>query len=129
MGAHQYITMSTFLVLLAAAASSALPQYPGPFNTFPQFRPTFQNFPQQLTNFQFPQVPLPNIGSLPAWFNSNQMVGGQASLPPWLKPQADATKDPAESAAEDVAAAPAEDVAAAPAEDVAAVRYIDNTKD
>ena len=49
------------------------------------------------------------------------MVGGQASLPPWLKPQADATEDPAENAAEDVAAAPAEDVAA--------VRYIDNTKD
>jgi hypothetical protein len=98
--------MSSFLLLLAAAASSALPQYPGPFNNLPQFHPTFQNFPQRLTGFQFPQRPLP------ALFNPNQIFGGQASLPPWLKPQADATEDNTEDNVE-----------------VESARFIDNTND
>merc|ERR1719452_361043 len=58
--------MSSFLILLAAATTSALPQFQRPFNNFQQFRPAFQNFPQQLSGFQFPQGSLPNIGSLPS---------------------------------------------------------------
>merc|ERR1711892_1267298 len=70
--------MSAFLVILTAAVSSALPQYPLPFNTLPHFP---QNIPQQFTGFQFPQP------VLPPWFNPNQMFLDGASLPAWLKPQ------------------------------------------
>ena len=68
------VIMSSFLVFFVVTACSALPQYPGYFNSLPQF-------PQQFPGFQFPQRPLP------AWFNPNQLIGGPASLPPWLKPQ------------------------------------------
>merc|ERR1719452_373226 len=105
--------MSSFLILLAAAATSALPQFQRPFNNFQQFRPAFQNFPHQLSGFQFPQGSLPNIGSLPgtgslpnigsltnlgsrpsigslsSLFNPSQLVGGPSSLPPWLRPKTD----------------------------------------
>ena len=70
--------MSAFLVILTAAASSALPQYPLPFNTLPHFP---QNIPQQFPGFQFPQP------VLPPWFNPSQMFLNGASLPAWLKPQ------------------------------------------
>jgi len=70
--------MSAFLVILTAAASSALPQYPLPFNTLPHFP---QNIPQQFPGFQFPQP------VLPPWFNPSQMFLDEASLPAWLKPQ------------------------------------------
>merc|ERR1719470_518079 len=85
--------MSSFLIFFVVAACSALPQYPGYFNSLPQF-------PQQPPGFQFPQRPLP------AWFNPNQLIGGPASLPPWLKPQpqpqpqADATTENADNAVE-----------------------------
>merc|ERR1719154_721507 len=85
--------MASFLILLAAATISALPQ----------FRPTFQNFPQQLSGSQLPQRPFsnlgnfpnlgfqPNLGSIPSLFNPSQL-GGQASLPPWLRPKTDDAK-------------------------------------
>merc|ERR1719318_1705945 len=95
--------MSSFLIFFVVAACSALPQYPGYFNSLPQF-------PQQLPGFQFPQRPLP------AWFNPNQLIGGPASLPPWLKPQpqpeADTTTENADNAVE-----------------VESARFIDNTSD
>merc|ERR1719154_447052 len=92
--------MASFLILLAAATTSALPQ----------FRPTFQNFPQQFSGFQLPQRPFsnlgsfpnigfqPNLGSLQNLFNPSQLIGGQASLPPWLRPKTDATKGNVEDA-------------------------------
>merc|ERR1719154_62707 len=92
--------MASFLMLLAAATTSALPQ----------FRPTFQNFPQQLSGFQLPQGPFsnfgsfpnlgfqPNLGSLQNLFNPSQLIGGQDSLPPWLRPKTDATKGNVEDA-------------------------------
>merc|ERR1711892_1605770 len=76
--------MSAFLVILTAAVSSALPQYPLPFNTLPHFP---QNIPQQFTGFQFPQP------VLPPWFNPNQMFLDGASLPEWLKPQEENEKE------------------------------------
>merc|ERR1711892_1448448 len=76
--------MSAFLVILTAAVSSALPQYPLPFNTLPHFP---QNIPQQFTGFQFPQP------VLPPWFNPNQMFLDGASLPAWLKPQEESEKE------------------------------------
>merc|ERR1711892_20670 len=76
--------MLAFLVILTAAASSALPQYPLPFNTLPHFP---QNIPQQFTGFQFPQP------VLPPWFNPNQMFLDGASLPAWLKPQEENEKE------------------------------------
>ena len=97
--------MSSFLILLAATASSALPQ----------FRPTFQNFPQQLSGLQFPQRPISNIasfpnldsqssfGSIPFWFNPTQ-IGGPSSLPPWLRPTTD-VEDNAEDIVNTVAEA------------------------
>ena len=97
--------MSSFLVFFVVTACSALPQYPGHFNSLPQF-------PQQLPGFQFPQRPLP------AWFNPNQLIGGPASLPPWLKPQpqpqpqADPPNEDTENAVE-----------------VESARFIDNTSD
>jgi hypothetical protein len=106
--------MSSFLVLLAAVASSALAQYPVPFNNGPQFFPTFQKFPQQFAGLQFPQAPLP------FWPKPNQILGGQASLPPWLKPQA----DPLETIPDNAVAA----VEAVNDVDEA-VRFIDNTED
>merc|ERR1712106_281123 len=76
--------MSAFLVLLTAAASSALPQYPLPFNTLPHFP---HNSPQQIPGFQFPQP------VLPPWFNPGQMFLDEASLPAWLKPQEENEKE------------------------------------
>merc|ERR1712106_567461 len=76
--------MSAFLVLLTAAASSALPQYPLPFNTLPHFP---QNIPQQFPGFQFPQQ------DLPPWFNPSQMVLDEAFIPAWLKPQEENEKE------------------------------------
>merc|ERR1712106_779666 len=70
--------MSAFLVLLTAAASLALPQYPLPFNSLPHFLP---NIPQQFAGFQFPQQ------VLPPWFNPGQMFLDEAFIPAWLKPQ------------------------------------------
>jgi hypothetical protein len=106
--------MSSFLVLLAAVASSALPQYPAvPFNNGPQFSPTFQKFPQQFAGLPFPQP------TIPFWFNQNQILGGQASLPPWLKPQADPLAVDAVEAVNDVDAIDLVDTA----------RFIDNTED
>merc|ERR1712106_356478 len=70
--------MSAFLVILTAAASSALPQYPLPFNSLPHFP---QNIPHQFPGSQFPQP------VLPPWFNPSQMFLDEASLPAWLKPQ------------------------------------------
>merc|ERR1711892_306976 len=70
--------MSAFLVILTAAVSSALPQYPLPFNSLPHFP---QNIPQHFAGFQFPQP------VLPPWFNPGQMLLNEASLPAWLKPQ------------------------------------------
>merc|ERR1711892_1046944 len=76
--------MSAFLVILTAAVSSALPQYPLPFNTLPHFP---QNIPQQFAGFQFPQP------VLPPWFNPSQMFLDGASLPAWLKPQEENEKE------------------------------------
>merc|ERR1712106_760336 len=70
--------MSAFLVILIAAVSSALPQYPLPFNSLAHFP---QNIPHQFAGFQFPQP------VLPPWFNPGQMLLDEASLPAWLKPQ------------------------------------------
>merc|ERR1719318_2083464 len=69
--------MSSFLIFFVVAACSALPQYPGYFNSLPQF-------PQQLQGFQFPQR------LLPAWFKPQ----------PQPQPQADTTTENAESAVE-----------------------------
>merc|ERR1712128_391622 len=134
--------MSAFLVILTAAASSALPQYPLPFNSLPHFP---QNIPHQFPGSQFPQP------VLPPWFNPSQMFLDEASLPAWLKPQeknekennyvvesdeasdnalssddnADSADDNAHSADEN---ADSVDDNADAAEVAATVRFIDNTE-
>merc|ERR1712106_465158 len=77
------VIMMCLRTLLCVASASGLPQYQGYFNYPPQF-------PQQLPQFR----------PYPAFFNPNQLLGGQASLPPWLRPQADSTIDNTENTAE-----------------------------
>merc|ERR1711892_104698 len=127
--------MLAFLVILTAAVSSALPQYPLPFNSLPHFP---QNIPQQFAGFQFPQP------VLPPWFNPGQMLLDEAFLPAWLKPQeendeannnvvesdeasdnADSVDDDADSADEN---ADSVDDNADAADVAETARFIDNTE-
>merc|ERR1712106_952158 len=77
------VIMMCLRTLLCVASASGLPQYQGYFNYPPQF-------PQQLPQFR----------PYPDFVNPNQLLGGQASLPPWLRPQADSTIDNTENTAE-----------------------------
>merc|ERR1712106_139887 len=113
--------MSAFLVILTAAASSALPQYPLPFNSLPHFP---QNIPHQFPGSQFPQP------VLPPWFNPSQMFLDEASLPAWLKPQEKNEKENNYVVESDEASdnALSSDDNADAAEVAETARFIDNTE-